>query len=539
MSAPASTLEKTDQNGNVIYIENASDCTVRINGRNNRVRIENTNPKANFTVDIQGNDNSVNIGRCILKNFRLTIGSHQPVRGVQLTIGKNFSIEPNGAFEIFTNFARINIGEQCMFSRNITLHYGDNPHLIFDQETGTYIDGAGEVSIGRKVWVGEGVYLSKRATIAEESIVAARSVVTRAFDTPNCVIGGNPARIVKQGVQWFRNRSSLPKESPYAAAMTAYDASVEGNDMASTTNPDVPKATWQDHWPKDTTLLVGVGAMKAGTSWLYDYLAGHPQVHFSPLKETHYFDVISSPGDRHHLKTKIKSLQAAVANLQDHPVDTLTGRIERVERALAAVQIYKQGETAHEHYRKYLTEGHKNQRVIGDITPSYCTLSSERLAEIHALAPSTKFIFVMRDPIDRLWSAIRMRVKQLDKDDFDGSCRALGQEVLRNPKHPMLTRSGYEQTLKNLYAAAPAEDIQVLFYESMFAQTTRDMICDFLGIDRRPGSDSKKVNAGQPAEIPADLLPQFRKLLAPEYEAVRALFPDRVPAEWKGGGSAS
>jgi hypothetical protein len=37
------------------------------------------------------------------------------------------------------------------------------------------------------------------------------------------------------------------------------------------------------------TFLLGVGAQKAGTSWLYRYLKSHPEIFMSPIKEMHFF----------------------------------------------------------------------------------------------------------------------------------------------------------------------------------------------------------------------------------------------------------
>jgi len=36
-----------------------------------------------------------------------------------------------------------------------------------------------------------------------------------------------------------------------------------------------------------------VGAQKGGTSWLYQQLAAHPDFWMAPLKELHYFDLLS------------------------------------------------------------------------------------------------------------------------------------------------------------------------------------------------------------------------------------------------------
>ena len=47
--------------------------------------------------------------------------------------------------------------------------------------------------------------------------------------------------------------------------------------------------------PENENFFVGIGAQKAATSWLVDYLKGHPQVGFSPIKELHYFDAEYCP----------------------------------------------------------------------------------------------------------------------------------------------------------------------------------------------------------------------------------------------------
>nr|WP_280520733.1 sulfotransferase [Phaeobacter sp. J2-8] len=271
--------------------------------------------------------------------------------------------------------------------------------------------------------------------------------------------------------------------------------------------------------------------MKAGTSWLYDYLSTHPSMHFSRQKEVHYFDVMASGSERHHLNSKINMLSERVAEIQNTPAQDISAGIRKVEAALEAIQIYKNESGTHEEYRKYLTKGHVSQKIIGDITPSYCALPEERLAEMYALAPSVKFVFVMRDPIDRLWSAVRMRAHELD-GDFEATCRALANEVIQNKTHPMLTRSGYKDTIEKLRRVAPEEDLLFLFYETMFTQDVRNQICDFLGVPHHTGSDTKRVNAGRPADMPEDIRAGYYALLEPEYSVVRKAFPTSVPDTW-------
>lgn len=50
--------------------------------------------------------------------------------------------------------------------------------------------------IGENCWIGANVRICKGVTIGDNSVVAACSVVTK--DVPaNCIVAGNPAKVVK------------------------------------------------------------------------------------------------------------------------------------------------------------------------------------------------------------------------------------------------------------------------------------------------------------------------------------------------------
>jgi len=55
----------------------------------------------------------------------------------------------------------------------------------------------GPVVIGNNVWIGEGVCILPSVTIEENAIIGANAVVTKNVP-PNCVVAGNPARVIKQ-----------------------------------------------------------------------------------------------------------------------------------------------------------------------------------------------------------------------------------------------------------------------------------------------------------------------------------------------------
>ena len=59
-----------------------------------------------------------------------------------------------------------------------------------------------KIVIGDNVWIGTNVTLLKGTRIPSGCVVASGSVVNRAFDRENCLIGGNPAKVIKENVTW-------------------------------------------------------------------------------------------------------------------------------------------------------------------------------------------------------------------------------------------------------------------------------------------------------------------------------------------------
>lgn len=70
------------------------------------------------------------------------------------------------------------------------------------------INYAQNIIIDDHVWVASHVSILKGTHVARDSIVATRAVVTKPFAHSNVIIGGSPARIIKDGVSWTRERIS-------------------------------------------------------------------------------------------------------------------------------------------------------------------------------------------------------------------------------------------------------------------------------------------------------------------------------------------
>ena len=97
--------------------------------------------------------------------------------------------------------------------------------IKFSLETSKYIGFSEGVFIGNHVWVGEHAYINKRVSIPNGNIVAACSVVTKRFSEENCIIGGNPAKVVKKNIKWFRNKEFLEKDSPFYNSFNNFNSS--------------------------------------------------------------------------------------------------------------------------------------------------------------------------------------------------------------------------------------------------------------------------------------------------------------------------
>lgn len=199
-------------------------------------------------------------------------------------------------------------------------------------------------------------------------------------------------------------------------------------------------------------LFVGVGAPRSGTTWLADRLGEHPQIAMSPVKEMHWFDAPRK-------KQRFDRLFA-------ERCQTILSSIERGHRIteLQAALLRRVSLMSDDDYVGYLASWRSaGQTAFGEFTPSYATLGADDFARIAAVHDPTRFIFVMRNPVDRMWSHYRrlVTVGQLGADDL-----ARGELPAEHVRH-FRQLSDYRATLENVWRAVPRHDVFTCFYEDL------------------------------------------------------------------------
>ena len=162
--------------------------------------------------------------------------------------------------------------------------------------------------------------------------------------------------------------------------------------------------------------FIVAGAGKSGTTALWEYLKAHPEVCMASIKEPYFFS-------------------------QEGP----SGRFSK------GLNWY-QG----------LWKDCQGQKAFGEITPAYM-VRSDTPALIHKTIPNVRLIFVLRDPVDRIYSLYWFsRQGGEPLPDFP---------LFFQERHPKLERfiytSSYQIHLNRYLDVFPREQIQVLLYDDM------------------------------------------------------------------------
>lgn len=274
------------------------------------------------------------------------------------------------------------------------------------------------------------------------------------------------------------------------------------------------------------TLIYCVGAAKAGTSWLFDALYAHPECFFPTTKELHYWDGLHGGHGgvfRDQLPGRIADIRAR------YEVTTSEAQRAYQEANMGDIQRWYDlfdGTTRDDAmYLDYMGLGRVDARVVGDFTPAYASLPVEWMRRMVTVHDDVRAVYLLREPVDRLWSHLRM-----DAADEAGALAKM-DDFLAGGEKVVARRSNYRQTLNRLGEVLPRERLHVEVFERLFTSEALGRICDFLGISRIAPMADKQVHKGRAATLDADRRARAQHALRQQYNFIER-FLGGLPAEW-------
>jgi hypothetical protein len=257
------------------------------------------------------------------------------------------------------------------------------------------------------------------------------------------------------------------------------------------------------------TFVLCVGAQKAGTTWLQRYITSSAAAFRPLMKEFHVWNTIYSAWDEPPVQFE------GAAREQCH----------RLHHRMVADP---------ECYFDYFAEGldRSGNRVACDVTPAYAGLPSEAFERIrrgmNARGIRVKVVFLMRDPVERCWSAVRMyRRKGLALPGV-GATADDDEAVRLYCRTPHARQHGsYQRTVAALERAFPPADLYFGFYETMFAPDSIRELSAHLQLEPRPGFATRQYNVSDKLQ-PLSL--KTRAIVADADEATVNFCAERFPA---------
>lgn len=237
-----------------------------------------------------------------------------------------------------------------------------------------------------------------------------------------------------------------------------------------------------------------IGAQKGGTTWLGSQVGRHPDVYMAP-GEIHYFD-----------------------------------KAHRWKRGRAW-------------YARHFTAGAGRQRV-GEKTADYLWANGQGAEghlpdvhrRVHSLLPNARLITVLRNPVDRVASALLhlIRTRRLPPDSSLDELALHPNEQVR--AHGVLEKGYYWSQIRAYLELYPRDHLLTLiFEEDVVARADLGMqkVCRFLAVDpgKLPPLDTSRKNESRHSRIRLALnyrLPAFRHAsrvldrLAPPYRPTLA-----------------
>lgn len=262
--------------------------------------------------------------------------------------------------------------------------------------------------------------------------------------------------------------------------------------------------------------FIGIGAQKAGTTWLYRNMRAHPEIWMPKEKELHYFD------------EKITLMGGPLARIRGNEIADqrwkrqANARLKRLPKTSPKGMSWKDLSWdlryflmhPNDNWYSSLFEQGKG-KITGETTPDYSILDEDRIAYVYELMPDAKIIFMVRNPIERPWSVMDMDLR-MRSQDYREIPDATVYPSLDNKRIRLMTN--YTRTIENWSAFYPEDQIFVGFLEDIhfFPEELLRRVYEFLGASTfaKYRVIRRRIHSGKQSTMPT----RFASYLAGVYQ---------------------
>ncbi|MEO1328613.1 MAG: sulfotransferase [Pseudomonadota bacterium] len=252
--------------------------------------------------------------------------------------------------------------------------------------------------------------------------------------------------------------------------------------------------------PTATPDFLCIGAQKTATTWLSRLLRQNKNVFIPPMKEVHYFNHVH-----------VRSHRPWAAKLLNTVLDRFDRR-EDMKDYVAGIRQFDRDDPRW--YSAVFEHPRAEGKVKGEITPAYAVLPKAGVEQVYAMNPDCKILFIVRDPIDRAVSHLRMIAKKREAEIVDEAF-VEGNALVEGA----IARSKYRQVFETWRSVFPDDQFMTLFFPDIAKRPEKLLarVEDFLGVPHveYDGAEEKKhvskklpVSAGVMAMLEEELLPE-------------------------------
>lgn len=256
--------------------------------------------------------------------------------------------------------------------------------------------------------------------------------------------------------------------------------------------------------------FICVGPPKTATTWLFALFKKHPEVWVPPVKEVQYFWGF---GKHNNLPTNL---------------------IRKISRVLFGYtnkrwkkRYFKERYLLYKSYPKMIWTKYflwdlfyiffppspfwykclfpsRDNIITGDLSPTYSMMTSRQIKRIAKHYPNLKIIITLRDPIERVWSDVKM--------DLSYRNVSLNADILIDTIERLSKRYDYTKIVSEWQMEFGSSQVKYFYYDKLVESPEHYFkdICDFLEIEsaqllRDPLIHSRVFESGVNASVPEEV----------------------------------